>query len=41
LFENSTPQFYLDIDRTKAQLLGVNVPERSCDRCWAPRCLPA
>jgi hydrophobe/amphiphile efflux-1 (HAE1) family protein len=27
LFENSTPQFYLDIDRTKAQLLGVNVPE--------------
>src|SRR5207244_5772415 len=27
LFENSTPQFYLDIDRTKAQLLGVNVPD--------------
>src|SRR6478752_4812132 len=27
LFENSTPQLYLDIDRTKAQLLGVNVPE--------------
>src|SRR6266404_3997607 len=27
LFENSTPQFYLDIDRTKAQLLSVNVPE--------------
>src|SRR5262249_42042677 len=27
LFENSTPQFYLDIDRTKAQLLGVSVPE--------------
>ena len=27
LFETSTPQLYLDIDRTKAQLLGVNVPE--------------
>ena len=27
LFENSTPQLYLDIDRTKAQLLGINVPE--------------
>jgi len=27
LFENSTPQLYLDIDRTKAQLLGVNVPD--------------
>src|SRR5262249_59709350 len=27
LFENSTPQFYLDIDRTKAQLLGVSVPD--------------
>ena len=25
LFETSTPQLYLDIDRTKAQLLGVNV----------------
>src|SRR5204862_4468647 len=24
-FETSTPQLYLDIDRTKAQLLGVNV----------------
>src|SRR5438876_5094520 len=29
LFENSTPQFYLDIDRTKAQRLGVNVPDAS------------
>jgi hydrophobe/amphiphile efflux-1 (HAE1) family protein len=27
VFENSTPQLYLDIDRTKAQLLGVNVPD--------------
>jgi hydrophobe/amphiphile efflux-1 (HAE1) family protein len=27
LFENSTPQLYLDIDRTKAQLLGVNVQD--------------
>jgi hydrophobe/amphiphile efflux-1 (HAE1) family protein len=27
LFENSTPQLYLDIDRTKAQMLGVNVPD--------------
>jgi hydrophobe/amphiphile efflux-1 (HAE1) family protein len=27
LFETSTPQLYLDIDRTKAQLLGVSVPE--------------
>src|ERR1700751_485621 len=27
LFENSTPQLYLDIDRTKAPLLGVNVPD--------------
>src|SRR5215475_2365462 len=27
LFENSTPQLYLDIDRTKAQLLGVSVPD--------------
>jgi multidrug efflux pump subunit AcrB len=26
LFETSTPQLYLDIDRTKAQLLGVEVP---------------
>jgi hydrophobe/amphiphile efflux-1 (HAE1) family protein len=26
-FETSTPQIYLDIDRTKAQLLGVNVPD--------------
>jgi hydrophobe/amphiphile efflux-1 (HAE1) family protein len=25
LFETSTPQLYLDIDRTKAQLLGINV----------------
>jgi multidrug efflux pump subunit AcrB len=27
LFESSTPQLYLDIDRTKAQLLGINVPD--------------
>ena len=27
LFEVSTPQLYLDIDRTKAQMLGVNVPD--------------
>jgi hydrophobe/amphiphile efflux-1 (HAE1) family protein len=27
LFETSTPQLYLDIDRTKAQLLGVSVPD--------------
>jgi multidrug efflux pump subunit AcrB len=27
LFENSTPQLYLDIDRQKAQLLGVNVSD--------------
>jgi hydrophobe/amphiphile efflux-1 (HAE1) family protein len=27
LFENSTPQLYLDIDRTKAQMLGINLPD--------------
>ncbi len=27
LFETSTPELYLDIDRTKAQLLGVNVTD--------------
>jgi hydrophobe/amphiphile efflux-1 (HAE1) family protein len=27
LFENSTPQLYLDIDRQKAQLLGINVSD--------------
>jgi multidrug efflux pump subunit AcrB len=27
LFETSTPQLYLDIDRSKAQLLGINVQE--------------
>jgi hydrophobe/amphiphile efflux-1 (HAE1) family protein len=27
LFENGTPQLYLDIDRVKAQLLGINVPD--------------
>jgi hydrophobe/amphiphile efflux-1 (HAE1) family protein len=27
LFETSTPQLYLNIDRTKAQLLGINVPD--------------
>jgi hydrophobe/amphiphile efflux-1 (HAE1) family protein len=27
LFENTTPQLYLDIDRTKVQLLGINIPD--------------
>jgi len=27
LFENSTPQLYLDVDRQKAQLLGINVSD--------------
>jgi hydrophobe/amphiphile efflux-1 (HAE1) family protein len=27
VFETSTPQLYLDIDRTKAQLLGINTPD--------------
>jgi hydrophobe/amphiphile efflux-1 (HAE1) family protein len=27
LFETKTPQVYLDIDRTKAQLLGINIPD--------------
>jgi multidrug efflux pump subunit AcrB len=27
LFETSTPQIYLDIDRTKVQLLGINIPD--------------
>jgi hydrophobe/amphiphile efflux-1 (HAE1) family protein len=27
LFESSTPQLYLDIDRTKAQMLGISLPE--------------
>ncbi|MCZ7658464.1 MAG: multidrug efflux RND transporter permease subunit [Xanthobacteraceae bacterium] len=27
LFETATPQLYLDIDRTKAQLLGINISE--------------
>jgi hydrophobe/amphiphile efflux-1 (HAE1) family protein len=27
LFETSTPQIYLDIDRTKAQLLGIRLPD--------------
>ncbi|MBX6425198.1 MAG: efflux RND transporter permease subunit [Variibacter sp.] len=27
LFETATPQIYLDIDRTKAQLLGINVSD--------------
>jgi len=27
LFETSTPQIYLNIDRTKAQLLGIEVPD--------------
>ena len=27
LFETQTPQIYLDIDRNKAQLLGINMPD--------------
>ncbi len=27
LFETKTPQIYLDIDRTKAQLLGISIPD--------------
>ncbi len=27
LFDTSTPQLYLDIDRTKAQLLGIGIPD--------------
>jgi multidrug efflux pump len=27
LFENATPQLFLDIDRTKAQLLGINITD--------------
>lgn len=27
LFETSTPQLYLDIDRTKAQMLGIRMPD--------------
>ncbi len=27
MFENSTPQIYLDIDRVKAQMLGINVSD--------------
>jgi hydrophobe/amphiphile efflux-1 (HAE1) family protein len=27
LFETKTPQIYLDIDRTKAQLLGIRIPD--------------
>jgi hydrophobe/amphiphile efflux-1 (HAE1) family protein len=27
LFETATPQLYLDVDRTKAQLLGINIPD--------------
>ncbi len=27
LFETTTPQLYLDIDRTKVQLLGINIPD--------------
>ena len=27
LFETNTPEIYLDIDRTKAQLLGINIPD--------------
>src|SRR5919109_1223387 len=27
LFETSTPQLYLDIDRTKAQMLGINISD--------------
>jgi multidrug efflux pump subunit AcrB len=27
LFENATPELYLDIDRTKAQMLGISAPD--------------
>ena len=27
LFENQTPQVYLEIDRVKAELLGINLPD--------------
>ncbi len=27
VFETSTPQIYLDVDRTKAQLLGIRIPD--------------
>ncbi len=27
LFENATPQLFLDVDRTKAQLLGINITD--------------
>jgi hydrophobe/amphiphile efflux-1 (HAE1) family protein len=27
LFETSTPQLYLDIDRVKAEMLGINIPD--------------
>jgi len=27
LFETATPQLYLDIDRVKAEMLGINIPE--------------
>jgi hydrophobe/amphiphile efflux-1 (HAE1) family protein len=27
LFETNTPEIYLDIDRTKVQLLGINIPD--------------
>jgi len=27
LFETATPQLYLEIDRTKAQMLGINIPD--------------
>jgi hydrophobe/amphiphile efflux-1 (HAE1) family protein len=27
LFETSTPELYLDIDRVKAQMLGINIPD--------------
>ena len=27
LFETQTPELYLDIDRTKVQMLGVSMPE--------------
>jgi hydrophobe/amphiphile efflux-1 (HAE1) family protein len=27
LFETATPELYLDIDRTKVQLLGINIPD--------------
>src|SRR3546814_1980489 len=41
-FSNSSPQFYLEIDRRKAQMLNVPIPtlfERSEERCVGKECV--